>query len=79
MTALIDVIARTKLKTSAAAMAGRSNGRITLRTVVKLLAPSVSDASSRFLSSWLMAAMPARSPTGMFRNMKHMTRIMRYR
>ena len=44
--------------------------------VVKLDAPSVSEASSRLLSSWLIDAMPARTPTGMLRKMKQITRMM---
>ena len=56
-------------------MAGRSSGKTTLQAVVQELAPRVSEASSRLLSNWLMAAMPARTPTGMLRNMKHSTRI----
>ena len=55
-------------------MAGRSRGSTTRRRVVAERAPSVSDASSRLLSIWLRAAMPARTPTGMLRNTKHMTR-----
>ena len=46
------------------------------RIVVKLEARSVSDASSRLLSSWLIEAMPARTPTGMFRNTNEMIRMM---
>ncbi len=70
------VMARTKLNTSAATMAGRSSGRMTRRTVVKVPAPRVSDASSRLLSSWLIEAMPARTPTGMLRKTKLMMRMM---
>ncbi len=56
-------------------MAGRSSGSTMRRTVVKDRAPSVSDASSRDLSIWLRVAMPARTPTGMLRNTKQITRI----
>ncbi|MOA30581.1 hypothetical protein D3C78_1516820 [compost metagenome] len=48
---------------------------MTLRMVRKLLARSVSEASSRLLSSWLIAAMPPRTPTGMLRNTKQAIRI----
>ena len=54
-------------------IAGRSSGRITRRTVAAERAPSVSEASSRLLSIWLKVAMPARTPTGMLRNTKHIT------
>ena len=44
------------------APAGASIGRITRRKVVKLFAPSMIEASSSDLSSWLIAAMPPRTP-----------------
>ena len=44
--------------------------------VVALRAPRVREASSRLRSIWLMAATPARTPTGMFRKMKQTTRMM---
>ena len=76
ITAEIAVIARTKLNTSAARIAGRSSGRITRRNVCQLLAPSVSELSSSDLSSCDIEAMPARTPTGMLRKMKLTTRMM---
>ena len=75
MTALIAVIALTKLNTKAAIMAGLNRGSSTFRRVVQDLAPNVRDASSKLGSSWLIAAMPARMPVGMFRKMKHTTSI----
>ncbi len=56
-------------------IAGRNSGRITRRNVVKVRARSISDASSRLRSIWLIAAMPARTPTGMLRKTKQTTRI----
>ena len=47
---------------------------MTRRRVVKPRAPSVTDASSRLLSIWLIDAMPARTPTGMLRKTKHTMR-----
>ena len=52
---------------------GKLAGRITRRMVVAVPAPRVSDASSRLRSTWLRLAMPARMPTGMFRNTKAIT------
>jgi hypothetical protein len=43
--------------------------------VVNERAPSVREASSRLLSIWLKVAMPERTPTGMLRNTKHITRM----
>ncbi|MNV95564.1 hypothetical protein D3C71_1904650 [compost metagenome] len=48
---------------------------MTLRAVRKLVARRVIEASSRLLSSWLIAAMPPRTPTGMLRNTKQAIRI----
>src|SRR5450755_3569989 len=65
------VIARTKLYTSAATIAGLSSGSRMRLSVVSPRAPSVAEASSRLLSICDMAAMPARTPTGMLRNTLH--------
>ena len=43
--------------------------------MVKPRAPSTVDASSRLLSIWLIAAIPARTPTGMLRNTLQTMRI----
>ena len=56
-------------------MAGFSSGRTTRRTVRRLAARRVSEASSRLLSIWLIAATPLRTPTGMLRKTKQATRI----
>ena len=48
---------------------------MTRRMVRRLDAPRVCEASSRLLSSWLIAAMPPRTPTGMLRNTKQAIRI----
>ena len=75
MTADTAVMARTKLYTIAATSAGRSSGSTTRRMVVKVRAPRVREASSSDLSIWLNVAIPARTPTGMLRKTKQMTRI----
>src|SRR5678815_1710801 len=75
MTADTVVIARTKLYTSAATTAGLRSGRSTVRSTVKPRAPSVTDASSRLLSIWVIDAIPARTPTGMLRKMLQTIRI----
>src|SRR6478609_4235115 len=75
ITADTVVIARTKLYTSAATTAGFSSGSSTVRSTVKPRAPSVTDASSRLLSIWVIDAMPARTPTGMLRKMLQTTRM----
>jgi hypothetical protein len=56
-------------------MAGRISGSMTRRMVVKVRAPSVSEASSRLLSICDSDAMPERTPTGMLRNTKQITRM----
>ena len=75
ITALMAVMLRTKLYTSADRMAGRISGSVMRRNVVQEFAPSVSDASSRLLSIWDSDAMPERTPTGMLRNTKQITRM----
>ncbi len=57
-------------------MAGRSSGSTTWTSVCGALPRRVSEASSRLRSIWLIVAMPARTPTGMFLNTKQMTMIM---
>ncbi|OQC08322.1 MAG: hypothetical protein BWX79_01676 [Alphaproteobacteria bacterium ADurb.Bin100] len=71
ITALTVVMARTKLYTSAATSAGLSSGSTTLNNVCAVEARSISEASSSDLSSCRKAAVPARTPTGRLRNMKH--------
>ena len=56
-------------------IAGRSSGTTTRRSVVAERAPSVCEASSSDLSICESVATPARTPTGMLRNTKQMTRI----
>src|SRR6187431_1683207 len=75
MTADTVVIARTKLYTSAATIAGFKSGSSTRRNVVRPPAPSVADASSRLEEICAIDAMPARTPTGMLRKTLHATRI----
>src|SRR5439155_1436644 len=58
ITAEIEVMALMKLTTSAATTAGRISGRMTRRTVVRLPARSVADASSRVGTIWASAASP---------------------
>src|SRR5437763_8320076 len=67
------VIARTKLYTSAATTAGLRSGSNTVRKTVNPRAPSVVEASSRLLSICVIAAIPARTPTGMLRKMLQTT------
>ena len=55
--------------------AGFSSGSRMVRSVVKPRAPSTVEASSRLLSIWLIAAIPARTPTGMLRKTLQTTRI----
>ena len=69
------VMLRTKLYTSADRMAGRISGSVMRRNVVQELAPSVSEASSRLYSICDREVRLDRTPTGMLRNTKQITRI----
>ena len=66
-------MARTKLYTKAATKAGFNSGSTTRNSVCAVDARSISEASSSDLSNCLKAAVPARTPTGRLRNMKHKT------
>ena len=64
-------MARTKLNTRAATIAGRSSGRMTLRTVVRAWRRGSEDDFVQALVELAHGdAMPARTPTGMLRKMK---------
>ena len=75
ITALIAVIALTKLKTKDAVIAGFNNGRIMFLNVCELEAFKVDDASSKCGSSWFIAAIHALTPTGIFLNTNAITNI----
>ena len=68
-------MARTKLNTKAAIIAGFNKGKIIFFNVWKLDAFNVDEASSKWGSSWFIAAIPALTPTGIFLNTNEITRI----
>lgn len=76
-TVLMAVTDRTKLNTRAEMIAGRISGSTMRRSVAAKDARSVTDASSSARSICASAGDAARDiPTGMFRKMNEMTRML---